>query len=272
MPATNCGQFNSMEKFLENQSEFTRFDTENGLVNVDAKEMHYRELNALIGKLVNEGFKEFKLQNVCGQRYIGAGLNHNVVLRIYGTPGNDFGAFMKGPQMFVYGNVQDGCGNTMNEGSIVVHGHAGDVAGYAMQGGKIFIRGDVGYHAGIHVRGYHTTPGLVVGGCAGDFLGEYMAGGIILLLGLDLNEEGLHKTRFIGTGMHGGVIYIRGEVLNIGKGAKIVDVNGSDLQVIHSLVKQFCNFFNFNFNEIIKQEFKKIVPLSHRPYGKLYTS
>ncbi|MGB9854686.1 MAG: hypothetical protein ACPLRY_07795 [Candidatus Bathyarchaeales archaeon] len=232
--------------------------------------MHYHELNVLIRKLVNDGFKEFKLQNVCGQRYIGAGLNHNAMFRIYGTPGNDLGAFVKGPQMFVYGNVQDGCGNTMNDGLITVYGYAGDVAGYAMRGGKIFIRGDVGYRAGIHMKGYQTTPVLVVGGCAGDFLGEYMAGGIILVLGLGLNKEERYKTRFVGTGMHGGVIYIRGETPNIGKSAKIVDVNESDLQVIHGLVKQFCDFFNFNFNEITKHEFTKIVPLSHRPYGKMY--
>lgn len=272
MLATNRGEFNSMEKILGNLNEFNGFKIENGSVNVDADKMHYRELNALIRKLVNDGFKEFKLKNVCGQRYIGASLNHNTVFRIYGTPGNDLGAFMKGPQMFVYGNVQDGCGNTMNEGLIVVHGRAGDVAGYAMRGGKIFIRDDVGYRAGIHMKGYQATPVLVVGGSAGDFLGEYMAGGIILLLGLGSNEDEPRKTKFIGTGMHGGVIYIRGGTLHIGKGAKIMDVDRSDMQVIHSLVKQFCDFFSFNFDDIITQKFKKIVPLSHRPYGKLYTS
>ncbi|MGB9960157.1 MAG: hypothetical protein ACPLKQ_06530 [Candidatus Bathyarchaeales archaeon] len=234
--------------------------------------MHYRELNALIKKLVNNGFSEFNLQNVCGQRYIGAGLNHNVRFRIYGTPGNNLGAFMKGPQIVVHGNVQDGCGNTMNEGLIVVRGCAGDVAGYAMRGGKIFIRDNVGYRAGIHMKGYHAAPVLVVGGCTGDFLGEYMAGGIILLLNLGLTEKATCDTKFIGTGMHGGIIYIRGENPHVGKGARLMDVDKSDLQVINSLIKQFCDFFNFNFHDIAAQEFKKIVPLSHRPYGNLYTS
>ncbi len=195
-----------------------------------------------------------------------------MVFRIYGIPGNNLGAFMKGPQMFVYGNVQDGCGNTMNDGLIAVYGHAGDVVGYAMRGGKIFIRDSVGYRTGIHMKGCQTTPILVVGGRAGDFLGEYMAGGIILLLGLGLNEGEQHKTRFVGTGMHGGVIYIRGEIVHTAKDAKIVDINKDDLQVIHSLVKQFCDFFHFNFNEIIEREFTKIAPLSHRPYGKMYNS
>ncbi|MEM2911546.1 MAG: hypothetical protein QW146_03475 [Candidatus Bathyarchaeia archaeon] len=234
--------------------------------------MHYRELNALIRKLVNDGFKEFRLHHVCGQRYIGTGLTHNVTFKIYGTPGNDLGAFMNGPQIHVYGNVQDGCGNTISDGLITVYGQAGDVVGYSMRGGKIFIRDNVGYRAGIHMKGYQTTPFLVIGGCAGDFLGEYMAGGVILLLGLGLNENEHHKTRFVGTGMHGGVIYVRGKVTHVGKGAQVLDVDKNDMQIIHSLIKQFCDYFGFASEEILKRKFTKIVPVSHRPYGKLYAS
>ena len=52
-----------------------------------------------------------------------------IPIEIYGTPGNDLGAFMSGPTVIVHGNAQDGCGNTMNEGQIIIHGHAGDVTG-----------------------------------------------------------------------------------------------------------------------------------------------
>ena len=52
-------------------------------------------------------------------------------------------------------------------------------------------------------------PVLVIGGTSQDFLGEYMAGGIVILL--DLGGQ-THKGNFIGTGMHGGVIYLRGTV------------------------------------------------------------
>ncbi|MCX8176679.1 MAG: hypothetical protein N3F10_00035 [Candidatus Bathyarchaeota archaeon] len=227
------------------------------------------KLNALIRDLVKRGFKEFNLHNVSGQRYIGAGLSGNIVFKVHGIPGNDFGIFMNGPNMYVYGNVQDGCGNTMNDGLIVVYGNAGDVVGYSMRGGKIFIRGDVGYRAGIHMKGYRTAPALVIGGRAGDFLGEYMAGGVILLLGLDENAQ--REVKFAGTGMHGGVIYVRGEITHFGKGAKREKINENDLPLIHKLAKQFCALFNFDFGKVMEQEFIKIVPVSHRPYGKLYT-
>ncbi|MCS7114637.1 MAG: hypothetical protein RMJ15_00720 [Nitrososphaerota archaeon] len=232
-------------------------------------EMCSFKLNSLIRDLVKRGFKEFNLHNVFGQRYIGAGLCGNIVIKVHGTPGNDLGIFMNGPKMYIYGNVQDGCGNTMNDGLIVVYGNAGDVIGYSMRGGKIFIRGDVGYRAGIHMKGYQTTPALVIGGSAGDFLGEYMAGGVILLL--ELKRNGQRETRFAGTGMHGGVIYVRGRITHFGKGAKRENTEEKDLQVIHKLVKQFCDLFNLDFGKIMEQEFTKIVPASHRPYGKLYT-
>ncbi|MEM2909952.1 MAG: hypothetical protein QXO01_02635 [Nitrososphaerota archaeon] len=258
-----------METPTETLKELSRLKIEEGAIGVNALEMRSYELNALIRDLVKKGFKGLNLYNVYGQRYIGAGLSGDITFKVYGTPGNDLGIFMNGPNMYVYGNVGDGCGNTMNDGLIAVYGHAGDIVGYSMRGGKIFIRDDVGYRAGIHMKGYRTAPTLVIGGCAGDFIGEYMAGGIILLLGLD--ESRRHETRFIGTGMHGGVIYVRGKITHLGKGAKMMDIDENDLRVICELVKQFCDLFNFNSSKIIKQEFTKIVPVSHRPYGRLYT-
>jgi len=84
-----------------------------------------------------------------------------------------------------------------------------------MRGGKIFVRDNVGYRSGIHMKEYKDkVPVLVIGGTAKDFLGEYMAGGIIIVLNIDKegNDLGKIKGRFIGTGIHGGSIYIRGDV------------------------------------------------------------
>jgi len=88
--------------------------------------------------LNDNGIKKIRLYNVYGQRYIGTNLRSKINLEVHGTPGNDLGVFMDGPEIIVYGNVQDCCGNTMNDGYIVVHGRAGDITGYSMRGGKIF--------------------------------------------------------------------------------------------------------------------------------------
>jgi glutamate synthase domain-containing protein 3 len=187
--------------------------SKDGIAKIDAKDLFYRDLNRLLRDVVlNHHPKRVELHNVYGQRYIGTNLRTEVEIRIFGTPGNDLGAFMDGPKTEVFGNAQDGCGNTQNSGEIIVHGHAGDITGLSASGGTIFVKEDVGYRIGIHMKEYgDKRPVLVIGGTAQDFLGEYMAGGVLILLGLNLKDE-QHRANFIGTGMHGGVIYIRGKV------------------------------------------------------------
>jgi glutamate synthase domain-containing protein 3 len=160
----------------------------------------------------------------------------------------------------------------MNSGKVVVYGCAGDVVGYAMRGGRIFIRDDAGYRVGIHMKEYgEQKPVIVIGGTAQDFLGEYMAGGILVVLGLTLSHGETHKAKFVGTGMHGGIIYIRGQVTHVGKEAKITELEENDVALLKPIIEEFCSYFNFNIDEVLAGEFKKIVPLSTRPYGKLYT-
>jgi glutamate synthase domain-containing protein 3 len=260
------------EKISEISATFlSHLTVENGTWKVNAEGMHYRELNRLLRGLDSNGTERIEIRNVSGQRYIGTDLEKNMSIDVYGTPGNDLGAFLNGPRLMVHGNAQDGCGNTMNDGQIVIHGHAGDITGYAMRGGKIFIRDDVGYRTGIHMKGYmNKKPYLVVGGTAQDFLGEYMAGGVLVVLGLSLKTEERHRARFVGTGMHGGIIYVRGEITHLGKEVKVMNVSKGDLDLIQSLVKEFCSYFDFDVNEVMSRKFSKIVPFSHRPYGMIY--
>jgi glutamate synthase domain-containing protein 3 len=196
-----------------------------------------------------------------------------VEVEIFGTPGNDLGAFMDGPRITVHGNVQDGCGNTMNDGEIIVYGHAGDIIGLSARGGRIFVREDVGYRAGIHMKEYQgKKPVLVIGGTAQDFLGEYMAGGILILLGLSLGKKEHHKARFIGTGMHGGTIYLRGNIedYQLGREVGIADLEDTDDQILHKSIGEFAAHFGYQAEMILKHKFIKLYPRWLRPYGRLY--
>jgi glutamate synthase domain-containing protein 3 len=238
---------------------------------IDAQELYYKDLNTILRGLDAEGAEKIEIDNVYGQRYIGTDLKNKIKIDIYGTPGNDLAAFMDGPFIEVHGNAQDCTGNTMNDGEIVVHGRAGDITGYGMRGGKMFIRDDVGYRVGIHMKEYmNKKPYMVVGGTGQDFLGEYMAGGVLVILGLNLKKNEKHKARFVGTGMHAGIIYVRGEMTNLGKEVKIMDVNEKDLDQIKDLVGEYCNHFNADFEKIMSGKFMKIVPYSSRPYGRIY--
>lgn len=246
----------------------------NNVVKIDASGIYYRELNAKLREVVRNGTQRIELQNVYGQRYIGTDLDRPVQIDIFGTPGNDLGAFMDGPRIIVHGNAQDGCGNTMNSGEIIVHGHAGDIIGLSARGGKIFVRDDIGYRAGIHMKEYQDKkPVVIIGGTAQDFFGEYMAGGILILLGLNLGEGEYHKAKFIGTGMHGGVIYLRGKVneYQLGKEVGVAPLDEKDYQILQEFVGEFAVHFGYETGEILEHEFIKLFPRWLRPYGRLYT-
>lgn len=236
--------------------------------------LHYSQVNKILRSAISQGEKKFKLYGVNGHRYLVAGISKKIKVEIYGTPGLDLGAFMSGPEIIVNGNSQDGAGNTMDDGKIVIKGMAGDVVGYGMRGGKIHVYSDVGYRVGIHMKAYmDKVPVIIIGGKAQDFLGEYMAGGIIILLGMitqypDRPIAGL----FVGTGMHGGTIYIRGKIKQsqLGVGLKPYPIDSNDEKLLEKHLKEFCEDFNLNLSEVFKEDFVKIIPYTHRPYGKLY--
>ncbi len=258
---------------LERMGDPRVFRRDNGHVHIDASELHYRELNAMIKQAALDGATLMEIENVYGQRYIGSGVRLPVRIEIRGIPGNDLGAFMDGPEIVVDRNAQDGVGNTMNSGNIVVHGRAGDIVAMGMRGGSIFIRGSVGYRAAIHMKEYMKhRPVLVIGESCQDFLGEYMAGGVVVVLGLDRDPGQGLRARHVGTGMHGGAIYLRGDIdpHNLGKGVEVSEPEEADLEKLRELVGRFCAYFGGDPAEIMAGGFVKLAPRSKRPYGSLY--
>ncbi len=244
---------------------------------IDASDLQTRELNDRLREMLLSGVGKVKIRNVCGQRYIGTRLytpqRLMMEIEIFGTPGNDLAAFLYGHKITVHGNAQDGVGNTMDAGEIVVKGRAGDVLGFSMRGGEIYVREGCGYRTALHMKEYEDKrPVLVVGGTSQDFLGEYMAGGIVILL--DLQGLG-HKARFIGTGMHGGVIYLRGTVgtAQVGGQVDISPIDDADRQVLDQYVSRFLERFpetGKSREEIMSSRFVRLSPRSKRPYSNLY--
>ncbi len=240
---------------------------------IEARGMHYRELNNLIRKYYQNGIKKFLLKGVNGQRYIGSGIKGSPHLTIEGTPGNDLAAFSSGISIAIKGNAQDAVGNTMNDGKIVIHGHAGDAVGHSMRGGRIYIKSYAGYRVGIHMKEYQDQiPVIIIGGKAGDFLGEYMAGGVIILLGLDVEKDEELLGSYCGTGMHGGVMYIRGNIpsYKLAKEVKTASTTEEDLDFLKDCLSDYCSIMNLDLNKVMAKPFTKLYPYNKRPYGKLY--
>lgn len=240
---------------------------------LETRGVPYRELNARIHALVGEGARAIRLNGLVGQRYIGTNLRRAVHLTVAGVPGNDLGAFMDGPSIEVLGSAQDGCGNTMNGGTIVIHGSAGDIIGHSMRGGEIYVRDSVGYRVGIHMKEYETVrPVIVIGGTAQHFLGEYMAGGILIVLGTNLGASAAHPSHYVGTGMHGGAIYLRGRVdmARVGKEVGQVPLGPDDHYLLRRYVGEYARHFRADAEALLRGPFVKLAPLTKRPYGRLY--
>lgn len=244
------------------------------IATIDCKSIYYRYVNEAVRQAFEHGATTVKLVNVMGQRYIGTGLQGGEKrIEVYGTPGQDAAMFMDGPTLEVFGNAQDGLGNTMSAGSIVVHGSAGDVLGYGMRGGRVFIAGDVGYRVGIHMKAREELrPVVVCGGKARDFFGEYMAGGLLVLLGMDSALEGPLAGGYLGTGMHGGEIYLRGEIEPWRCGRDVTSAPASDheMAALAPVLADFCAAVGSSVAEVLSARFTRIAPASSRPYSGRY--
>ena len=236
------------------------------MIKLNALNLNFDQLN----EAVRNSKEDIEISDCLGQRFIGAGLSDkNLMISV--TAGNALGAYLNGSTISVFGNAQDAVGDTMNDGKITVHGNIGDCAGYAMRGGKIFVKGNAGYRAGIHMKAYKDKiPALVIGGSAGSFLGEYQAGGVIIVLGLNTDKNIVGN--FPCTGMHGGKMILRSDCKNVifPKNVHVSPAKKEDLDEIFSYIKEFCDSFGFDANEILNAEFTIISPDSNNPYKQMY--
>jgi len=160
----------------------------------------------------------------------------------------------------------------MNDGKIIIHGNAGDALGYAMRGGKIYVKGDAGYRTGIHMKEYKDKrPVIVVGGSTGSFLGEYLAGGMIIVLGME--SEACPVGDFTGTGMHGGLIFIRSSTppANLPKQVTVSLADDLDMGSMNEYLMEYADTFGLSIDEILRKPFYRLAPNAKNPYKQLYT-
>ena len=242
-------------------------------VSIDARNLHYTPLNQQIRKAVADGVKEIVIDNVLGQRFIADGLRgDDVTITINGVPGGDLAMFMSGPTVIVHGNADHAPGNTMDKGKVIIHGSAGDAVAHSMRGGRVYVRDNIGYRGGIHMKQYmQKRPIVVIGGAARAFLGEYMAGGLLLVLGLGgiqpIAEQG------VGSGIHGGEIFVRGPVdsLFLGVGARQAPVTEDQMTMIRPIINDFAQTFGSDPAPLLAAKYTRIAAASARPFASKYT-
>lgn len=142
-----------------------------------------------------------------------------------------------------------------------------------MRGGKLFIKGNVEYRAGIHMKEYlDSVPWLIIGGTVKDYCGEYMAGGRVVVLNME-NSKMSPVGYSVGTGIHGGAIFVRGEVkeYQIGTGAIFAELDESDKTFLKEVLEEYSRNFDTDTDGIVPDDFVKITKKGSRPFAKLYT-
>ena len=182
---------------------------------ISAQGLSFAEINEMISKAYHNGEGRIEFSDLYGQRYIGIGFtrkaNSTFKVCLEGFPGNCLANLNDGLDYEIFGNVADDVADTMHSGSLIIHGSARDVLGQALQGGSILVRGSVGNRAAIQMREYQDNkPFIVIGESADDYLGEYMAGGVVCVLNRSDSKNPVGN--YVGTGMVGGRIYIRGKI------------------------------------------------------------
>lgn len=261
------------------------------------KRLHHRELNKNIREAIKDGYDWIVLKNVKGQRFIGAGIREKVTIEVFGDAGLDLGVFSEGATIIVHGCSEYLLGNTLNDGELVVYGDSWDITGMGARGGKVFVMGNGGSRIGIHMKEYKDKkPVIVYGGAVKQYCGEYMAGGIIVVLGLDfrdaindkkkpISRENIDPAKIknieseivqsdLGAGIHGGTIYIRGEVPDHYLGVYAVkdELTARDKEILTPILERFCELFNVPIDFVWNAKFTKIRPISSRPFGKVYVT
>jgi len=245
------------------------------LFEIDAYQLHYRDLNIFIRQAVAGGQTRLVLKNVNGHRYIAGGLrcDEPVTIDVDGVPGNDLASFMNGPiTINVSANAQDAACNTMNAGTVIVGGDAGDVCGYGMRGGRLYVRGNAGYRVAIHMKEYmDQCPVIVIGNAAQAFLGEYMGGGTLVALGLDLAPGAPICGRSLAAGMHGGRIFLRGQPpVKTGPETSCNELAEEDWSLLQPILTDYFQRMRLGDCALTRDEFAALTPVSARPYGNVY--
>lgn len=94
----------------------------------------------------------------------------------------------------------------------------------------------------------------------------------MILLGLGRKPGEPIAGDYLGTGMHGGVIYVRGEVdkSRLGREVSVFELTQEDKAKIKEILTEYCRDLDMDLKEIMNEKFIKLVPVSHRPYGNMY--
>jgi glutamate synthase domain-containing protein 3 len=171
---------------------------------IDAQEMMPREINIAIREHMENGIGSITVDNPMSRHGVGVGILNRLNLTFTDSLGYFGCGLIDGPNVHIKGRVGWSCAENMMAGTVLIEMNAGSSFGAAIRGGDLVCRGSVGARTGINQKG----GTIIVGGNTGAFSGFMMQRGRMVVCG----DAG----RSLGDSMYDGVIYVGGEVEELG--------------------------------------------------------
>lgn len=171
---------------------------------IDALELTPREINIQIRELMESGVGSITVENPMSRHGVGVGILNRLNLTFTDSLGYFGCGLIDGPNVHIKGRVGWSCAENMMAGTVLIEMNAGSTFGAAIRGGDLVCRGSVGARTGIDQKG----GTIIVGGNTGAFSGFMMQRGRMIVCG----DAG----RSLGDSMYDGVIYVGGEVEELG--------------------------------------------------------
>jgi methylamine---glutamate N-methyltransferase subunit B len=188
---------------------------------IDCASLSTRAINELIRRLVAEGAREILLRNPDARHNLAVAILTDVAITIDGPAGYYAGGMSDGVRLTIRGSAGWGVAEGMLAGTVVVDGNAGNGAAASIRGGTVVVRGDAAARAGIAMKGGL----LVIGGDTGYMTGFMMQRGRIVVCG--------HAGPALADSMYEGVVFVGGEIAELGNDAVVSDATPEELAEIH---------------------------------------
>jgi len=193
----------------------------------DASEMEATEINLKIREMMIDGYGTFNIKNPMSRHGVGVGILNKVNINFNGSLGYFGCGLTDGGNMHISGRVGWSCAENMMAGTVVVEGNAGSTFGAAIRGGDLVCKGDVGSRTGIDQKG----GTIIVGGRTGAFTGFMMQRGRMIICG-DAGKN-------LGDSMYDGVIYVGGEVEELGVDCVPAEMTETELKWMTQKLKMY---------------------------------
>jgi glutamate synthase domain-containing protein 3 len=194
---------------------------------LDCDQLPVRQVNEAIRGAIARGESEIRLVRPGARHNLAVAVLNDVRIVVDGPVGYYCGGMGDGVRLEIHGSAGWGLAECLLSGSVVVDGNAGNGAAASIRGGIVVVKGHAAARAGIAMKGGL----LVIGGDAGYMTGFMMQRGRIIVCG--------NAGPALADSMYEGVVYIGGEIAELGNDAVVSDAGAEELSDIAATLARY---------------------------------